>query len=75
MSRALPGLVPLVLLGAALAAAPAQDRAVGWERARAELGKYRATLDNSGLVEVDARISPRVDAQDLQALCRAGPTP
>ena len=71
MSRALPGLVPLVLLGAALAAAPAQDRAVGWERARAELGKYRATLDNSGLVEVDARISPRVDAQDLQALCRA----
>ena len=71
MSRALPGLVPLVLLGAALAAAPPQDRAVGWERARAELGKYRATLDNSGLVEVDARISPRVDAQDLQALCRA----
>jgi hypothetical protein len=71
VSRALPALAPVVLLGAVLAAAPPQDRAVGWERARAEIGKYRATLDTSGLVEVDARISPRVDAQDLPALCQA----
>ena len=47
------------------------DRAVSWDRARAELAKYRTTPDNSGLVEVDARISTRVDAEDLQALCRA----
>jgi hypothetical protein len=60
-----------ILIGAMLAAAQSPDRAVGWDRARAEIAKYRATLDNSGLVEVDARISPRVDAQDLQALCRA----
>jgi len=69
-----PGFV--VLFGAAAAAqvtprTMVQDRVVGWERARAEIAKYRATLDNSGLVEVDARISTRVDAEDLQALCRA----
>ena len=69
-----PGFV--VLFGAAAAAQVAprtmvQDRVVGWDRARAEIAKYRATLDNSGLVEVDARISTRVDAEDLQALCRA----
>ncbi len=48
-----------------------QGRAVSWERARAEIAKYRATLDTSGLVDVDAHISPRVDAEDLDALCRA----
>jgi hypothetical protein len=69
--RCLPMLAALVVGGGLAAAQVATDRAVGWERARAEIAKYRATLDNSGLVEVDARISPRVDAQDLQALCRA----
>ena len=70
--RPTPAFVIAVLLCAAIAAAQvATDRAVGWERARAEIAKYRATLDNSGLVEVDARISTRVDAEDLQALCRA----
>ena len=64
--------MPAALLGGvAVAAQLPQERAVGWDRARAEIAKYRATLDNSGLVEVDARISPRVDAEDLQALCRA----
>jgi hypothetical protein len=59
-------------LAAAIVAVPAaQDRSVSWERARAEIARWRATLDNSGLVEVDARISLRVDAEDLQALCRA----
>jgi len=48
-----------------------QGRAVSWDRARAEIAKYRATLDTSGLVDVDAHISPRVDAEDLDALCRA----
>ena len=74
MSRPrVPALALLVALCGGLAAAQvATDRAVGWERARAEIAKYRATLDNSGLVEVDARISPRVDAEDLQAL---GPGP
>ena len=73
MSRPrVPALSLLVALYGGLAAAQVgTDRAVGWERARAEIAKYRATLDNSGLVEVDARISPRVDADDLQALCRA----
>ena len=73
MSRPrVPALSLLVALYGGLAAAQVgTDRAVGWERARAEIAKYRATLDNSGLVEVDARISPRVDAEDLQALCRA----
>ena len=60
-----------VVCGVVAAAQVAQDRAVSWDRARAEIAKYRTTLDNSGLVEVDARISPRVDAEDLQALCRA----
>ena len=46
-------------------------RAVSWDRARAEIARYRATLDSSGLVDVDACISPRVDAEDLQALCQA----
>ena len=70
--RPIPGFAIAVLVCAAIAAAQvATDRAVGWERARAEIAKYRATLDNSGLVEVDARISPRVDAEDLQALCQA----
>jgi hypothetical protein len=58
------------MVGAVLVGAP-QERAVGWDRARAEIGKYRATFDTSGLVEVDARISPRVDAENLPALCRA----
>jgi len=69
--RFLPVLAAVAVGGGLAAAQVATDRAVGWERARAEIAKYRATLDNSGLVEVDARISPRVDAQDLQALCRA----
>jgi hypothetical protein len=69
--RFLPVLAAVAVGGGMAAAQVATDRAVGWERARAEIAKYRATLDNSGLVEVDARISPRVDAQDLQALCRA----
>jgi hypothetical protein len=47
------------------------QRAVNWDRARAEVARYRATLDTSGLVDVDAYISPRVDAEDLQALCQA----
>jgi hypothetical protein len=47
------------------------ERNVSWDRARAEIARWRATLDNSGLVEVDARIAMRVDAEDLQALCRA----
>jgi len=68
--RVLPALAAIAA-GAALAAQMPTERAVGWDRARAEIAKYRATLDNSGLVEVDARISPRVDGQDLQALCRA----
>jgi hypothetical protein len=67
--RLTAGLVTLAGIGG-LAQLP-QERVVSWDRARAELAKYRTTLDNSGLVEVDARISPRVDAQDLQALCRA----
>ncbi|MEO5823885.1 MAG: CRTAC1 family protein [Vicinamibacteraceae bacterium] len=73
MSRwAISWLVPAAVCYVAVAAAQvATDRAVGWERARAEIAKYRTTLDNSGLVEVDARIATRVDAQDLQALCRA----
>jgi hypothetical protein len=69
--RLLPVLAAVAVGGAVAAAQVTTDRAVGWERARAEIAKYRATLDNSGLVEVDARISPRVDAQDLQALCQA----
>jgi hypothetical protein len=70
--RLIGGLFPALLLGSAIAAAQmAQDRSVSWDRARAEIAKFRATLDNSGLVEVDARISMRVDAEDLQALCRA----
>jgi hypothetical protein len=59
---------------AAIAAAQRTDpprRSVNWDRARAEVARYRATLDNSGLVDVDAYISPRVDAEDLQALCQA----
>src|SRR5689334_2570672 len=65
-------LLPALVLGGLVAAAqgPA-DRAVGWSRAQAEIAKYRTTLDTSGLVDVDALISPRVDAEDLQALCRA----
>ena len=50
---------------------PATDRAVGWQRAREALSKFRATPDLSGLVEVDARISTRVDTEDLAALCQA----
>jgi hypothetical protein len=54
------------------AEAPAAgERAVSWDRARAEIARYRATVDNSGLVDVDAHIAPRVDAEDLQAMCRA----
>lgn len=52
-------------------AQPGESRAVNWERARAEVSKFRAVADNSGLVEVDARISPRVDREDLPALCDA----
>jgi hypothetical protein len=49
----------------------AAGRAVSWDRARAELTKFRATVDTSGLVDVDAHISPQVDAEDLAALCAA----
>jgi hypothetical protein len=51
--------------------AQSSGRAVSWDRARAETTKYRATVDTSGLVDVDAQISPRVDAEDLDALCAA----
>jgi hypothetical protein len=51
--------------------AQSPGRAVSWDRARAETTKYRATVDTSGLVDVDAQISPRVDAEDLDALCAA----
>lgn len=68
--------MPLAVAIAAYAQVPSprgQDdvRVVGWERAREEVARYRATVDTSGLVEVDAAIAPRVDAEDLQALCRA----
>jgi hypothetical protein len=46
-------------------------RAVNWDRARAEVARYRTVTDNSGLVDVDAQVSTRVDAEDLEALCLA----
>ena len=59
MSRRLLPVLAAIAVGGALAAAQVTtDRAVGWDRARAEIAKYRATLDNSGLVEVDV---PRTD--------------
>ena len=65
----------LAIVGSFIAGLAAQrepaKRAVSWDRARAEVSKYRATIDSSGLVDVDAYISPRVDAEDLQALCQA----
>ena len=59
--------------GAQPAAAP--SRTVNWDRARSEMARYRATVDNSGLVDVDAYISPRVDAEDLDGCAAPGPTP
>src|SRR4029077_12085626 len=47
------------------------ERSVNWERARQGISKYRPVIDNSGLVEVDARISSSVDSEDLGALCQA----
>ncbi len=67
--RRTPGIVLLAALAAGTLVA--QERMTGWQRAQAEIAKYRTTLDTSGLADVDAKISPRVDAQDLQALCRA----
>jgi hypothetical protein len=49
----------------------APGRAVSWDRARAEIARFRATPDTSGLVDVDAHIAPDVDAEDLEALCTA----
>ena len=46
----------LVAIVAAAVVAVAQtpgERNVSWDRARAEIAKWRATLDNSGLVEVE----------------------
>ena len=45
-------------------------RSVIWDRARQATERYRTVVDSSGLVEVDAFISPGVDAEDLQSLCR-----
>jgi hypothetical protein len=60
------------LAGTSAALVQSQEgRRVSWERARAEVARYRATVDTSGLVDVDAWISPRVDAEDLSALCAA----
>jgi hypothetical protein len=47
------------------------ERAVIWERAREATDRYRTVVDSSGLVDVDSHLSPGVDAEDLQALCRA----
>ena len=47
------------------------SRFVNWERARAEVARYRAVPDNSGLVEVDAMVDPSVNSEDLGALCAA----
>jgi hypothetical protein len=59
----------LLVLAAAVAGADQTSRPVNWDRARAELARYRAIADNSGLVEVDAQISPHIDAENLVALC------
>jgi hypothetical protein len=53
-------LVVCVALGASWAVIGAQSpagRSVSWDRARAEVSRFRATIDTSGLVEVDAHIS------------------
>jgi hypothetical protein len=63
-----------VALAAVLAASwsgAAQQQSVAWDRARAEIAKYRTTLDSSGLVEVGAHMPPGVKRDDLQALCAA----
>src|SRR3954451_7540265 len=60
--------------GLALAASwsgAAQQQSVAWDKARAEIAKYRTTLDSSGLVEVGANMPPGVKRDDLQALCVA----
>ena len=66
--------IHLVRLDPALEAAQGaqqEERSVNWSAARAAAGKYRATTDLSGLVQVDARISKFVDPEDLKAMCRA----
>ena len=52
-------------------ATPERGRSVNWERARAASARYRTVLDLSGLVETDRQIPMAVDAEDLDALCRA----
>src|SRR5690606_29368802 len=43
------------LAGTSAALVQSQEgRRVSWERARAEVARYRATVDTSGLVDVDA---------------------
>jgi len=71
--------VCVALIGAVAAAAAGLSvdgraqgaRAASWAKAREVISKYRSILDNSGLVEVDAQLSPAVDAENLQALCAA----
>ena len=58
--------------GLALAASwsgAAQQQSVAWDKARAEIARYRTMLDSSGLVEVGANMPPGVRRDDLQALC------
>jgi FG-GAP-like repeat/ASPIC and UnbV len=47
----------------------AQSQGVAWERARETVGRFRAMVDSSGLVEVGSNIPPNVRRDDLQSLC------
>ena len=66
-----PALVALAVATGLIGAHAQSGRSVSWERARSEVARYRAVADNSGLVDVDAMVSPSVDAENLGALCEA----
>jgi len=46
-------------------------RSVNWARTQGPASLFRPVVDLSGLVEVDIEIPVAVDAEDLEALCRA----
>jgi hypothetical protein len=53
-------------------AQPAPElRSVIWSRAREAAGPYRTITDASGLVDVDSNVPGNVNAEDLDAVCRA----
>ena len=55
-----------------VSAQDSDQREVSWGRAReAAAGGYRTITDGSGLVEVDSDFPLDIDAEDLNAVCRA----